>query len=106
MGKSEGGVTSPIKIRQKGKGELQGWLKSLFLLYTHTYTHLLSRRFRSCRLRPDHPQEGKQALISALQGPALSPGLSPMHATHTAHKLPGHLTSLLTPKILSKEFAD
>lgn len=63
------------------------------------HTHLLSQRFRNCRLRPDHPQEGKQALISALQGPALSPGLSPLHTTqytlHTTHKLPDHLTSPL-----------
>lgn len=63
----------------------------------HTHTHLLSRRFRNCRLRSDHPQEGKQSLISALQGPALSPGLSPLHTTHytlrTTHRLPDHLTS-------------
>lgn len=90
MGKGEGGVSGPIRVSRRG--ELQGWLKS------HTHTHLLSRRFRNSRLRPDHPQEGKQALISALQGPALSPGLSPLHITHytlhTKFKLPDHLTSL------------
>lgn len=99
MGKGEGGVSGPIRVSRRGKGELQGWLESLsgLHIHTHIHTHLLSRRFRNCRLRPDHPQEGKQALISALQGPALSPGLSPLHTTHYAHhathKLPDHLTS-------------
>lgn len=81
MGKGQGGVSGPIRIRRRGKGELQGLLNPPTRTtphthtHTHLYTHLLSRSFRSCRLRPDHPQEGKQALISALQGPALSPGL-------------------------------
>lgn len=82
-----GGVSRPIR---ESRGELQGWLKSSITklsMHTFIYTHLLSGRFRSCRLRPDHPQEGKQALISTLQGPALSPGLSPhYHATHYTHK--------------------
>lgn len=80
-------------------------------LHIHTHTHLLSRRFRNCRLRSDHPQEGKQSLISALQGPALSPGLSPLHTTHytlrATHRLPGHLTSRsLSLEIRSKNSAD
>ena len=69
---------------------------------THTsriYTHLLSGSFRNCRLRPDHPQEGKQGLISALQGPALSPGLSPLHTAHLTHSAQstGFLTHLTSP---------
>lgn len=77
---------------------------------SHTHTHLLSRRFRNYRLRPDHPQEGKQALISALQGPALSPGLSPLHTCyilHVTHRFSNHLTSFsISPEILPQKFAD
>lgn len=39
MGKGEGGVSGPIRVSRRGKGELQGWLKSLSWLHTHTYTH-------------------------------------------------------------------
>lgn len=39
MGKGEGGVNSPIRVSRKGKGELQGWLKSLFRLHIHTHIH-------------------------------------------------------------------
>lgn len=95
------------ELVEKGKGSFEAGSS---LSFDSTYTHLLSWCFRNCRLRLDHPQEGKQALISALQGPALSPGLSPLHATYytglKTHKLPDYLTSLLSPKILSKKIAD
>lgn len=101
MGKGEGGVSGPIRVSWRGKRGASRLAQVFLLTHTHTYTHLLSRRFRNCRLRPDHPQEGKQALISTLQGPALSPGLSPLHITH--YTLHTQHTSSLTISPLSPE---
>lgn len=94
-----GRESSPIRRRASRLAQV-----SLLTPTTHTHTHLLSRRFRDCRLRPDHPQEGKQTLISALQGHKLSPGLSPLHTMHnTLHTAswPCHL-HLLSPELLSQ----
>lgn len=100
VGERRGGGSAALSESvREGTGSFKAGPKSLSGLHTHTHshTHLLSRRFRDCRLRPDHPQEGKQGLISALQGPALSPGLSPHCTAHytlpTTHQLPAHLTS-------------
>lgn len=108
MGKREGGSKQFYQTslqRQTGASRLA----KVSGLHTHTHTHLLSQRFRNYRLRPDHPQEGKQALISALQGPALSPGLSPLHTCymHGTHRFFNHLTSFsISPEILPQKFAD
>ena len=105
MGKGEGRGSA---VLSESVAQENGSFKAGQSLWTpHTHTHLLSRRFRNCRLRSDHPQEGKQSLISTLQGPALSPGLSPLHTTHytlrTTHRFPDRLTSpALSFEILSE----